>query len=166
MRSRKARMGTVGSRPSPPARAQGPHSPWPCTRGSASPAGAAHCHRSCRTQCTWRSQVGFLPTTGGALQSATKQRHALGTLPRLHVQGSQEMLIVNSAKAFFPEQAPSLMASEGRDGRACEVPSTYSTCRRCKQDSQGQAGAQGCDNHTETAYNFHCATQCQCDHLK
>lgn len=76
MWSHKARTDTVGSRPSPPARAQGPHSPWPCTRGSASPAGAARCHRSCRTQCTWHSQVGFLPTTGGALRSATKQARA------------------------------------------------------------------------------------------
>ena len=53
-------------------------SPWPCTRGSASPADAARCRRSCRTPCTWRSRAGSPPATGEAWRSASHTETCTG----------------------------------------------------------------------------------------
>lgn len=65
------RPGGAPARPRGRREGRGPgRSPWPCTRGSASPAGAARCRRSCRTLCTWRSRAGFLPATGEAWRPA------------------------------------------------------------------------------------------------
>ena len=47
--------------------------PWPCTRGSAGPAGAARCHTSCHTCSTWRSPGGSPPATGAASISSERQ---------------------------------------------------------------------------------------------
>lgn len=53
-------------------------SPWPCTRGSASPEDAARCHRSCHTLCTWRSRAGSPPATGEAWRSASHTETCTG----------------------------------------------------------------------------------------
>lgn len=70
--------GAPAPRPQDPARPRSgwrPHgrarSPWPCTRGSASPEGAARCRTSCHTPCTWRSRAGSPPATGEAWRSVS-----------------------------------------------------------------------------------------------
>lgn len=63
------------------------HSPWPCTTGSASPAAAARCHRSCHTPCTWHSQADFLPATGEAWRSADQAETCTRSMSQHPTQG-------------------------------------------------------------------------------
>lgn len=94
------------------------HSPWPCTRGSASPAGAGRCRRSCHTPCTWRSRAGSPPATGEAWQSATTERHTGGApQPSTRPQG------VLGAKRSNVDSAKSLISARlGGAGSAGHCP--------------------------------------------
>lgn len=85
------------------------HSPWPCTRGSASLAGAARCHTSCHTPCTWHSRAGFLPATGVAWRSANHRDMHTRDVPRAPHTGEEALTRkcseINSTKTSSLTQA-------------------------------------------------------------
>ena len=116
-----AAMGGMGWPAVPTGALTGPrrgraHSPWPCTTGSASPAGAARCRRSCHTPCTWHSQAGFLPATGEAWQSADQAEHALGMRPSAPHTGHHKTLVKNAPRQTQPRHL--LNTGRGRTGRS------------------------------------------------
>lgn len=118
------------------------HSPWLCTRGSASPAGAARCRRSYRTPCTWHSRAGFPPATGEAWRSATQaETHSRGgpRAPRVGREALQQKCPqMNSTKTFFSTQAQG-----GQGSQCCPTPPLLLQ-RAARHTGTGQSSA-----HTE-----------------
>lgn len=99
------------------------HSPWPCTRGSASPAGAGRCHTSYHTLCTWRSQAGFPPATGEAWRSADQEETYSRATQEPGTEARKPLgqcAKINSAKTFL------LLQAEGGQG-LCHRQSTVRT---------------------------------------